>query len=86
MQNIFCSNLSFFLYHRYQQSQYVTSFDDVISQLNLTHVTEQDGGHYSCLAENKAGSVSHAAEMRVFGECFTWVELFSQSSYKLYSI
>jgi hypothetical protein len=53
---------------RYIQSQYVTSYDDVMSQLNLTRVTERDGGHYSCHAENKAGSVSHAAEMRVFGK------------------
>jgi hypothetical protein len=55
---------------RYRQSQYVTSYDDVISQLNVSHVTERDGGHYSCLAENKAGSVSHTAEMRVFGMHF----------------
>jgi Immunoglobulin I-set domain len=55
---------------RYRQSQYVTSYDDVISQLNVSHVTDRDGGHYSCLAENKAGSITHTAEMRVFGNQF----------------
>ncbi|XP_023349612.1 Down syndrome cell adhesion molecule-like protein 1 [Eurytemora carolleeae] len=52
---------------RYRQSQYVTSADDVMSQLNLTHVTDRDGGLYSCRAENTAGQTSHSEQIRVFG-------------------
>ena len=45
----------------------MTSADDVMSQLNLTHVTDRDGGLYSCRAENTVGQTTHSEQIRVFG-------------------
>ena len=65
-------------YQRYRQSQYVTSHDDVHSQLNLTRLTDRDGGHYTCQATNKAGTTSHTQHIRIFGKLidksryYTW--------------
>ena len=53
---------------RYRVSQYVTSLDDVESTLNLTSLTERDGGRYSCLASNKAGTSTHTQHIRIFGK------------------
>ena len=53
---------------RYRVSQYVTSLDDVESTLNLTTLTERDGGHYSCVAANKAGTSHHTQHIRIFGK------------------
>lgn len=35
--------------------QYVTVHDDVISHVNITHVKEEDGGEYTCTAQNSIG-------------------------------
>lgn len=49
--------------------QYVTVHGDVISHVNITHVMVEDGGEYSCIAENRAGKVSHAARLNIYGMC-----------------
>ncbi|GBP58816.1 Down syndrome cell adhesion molecule-like protein Dscam2 [Eumeta japonica] len=41
--------------------------DDVVSHLNISRVTEQDGGEYACTATNSAGRVTHAARVNVYG-------------------
>jgi len=40
---------------------------DVISHVNISHVMVEDGGEYSCTAENRAGKVTHAARLNVYG-------------------
>lgn len=47
--------------------QYITVHGDVISHVNITHVMVEDGGEYSCTAENRAGKVSHSARLNVYG-------------------
>lgn len=45
----------------------MTLQDDVVSHLNVSRVTEQDGGEYACVAANTAGKASHAARVNVYG-------------------
>lgn len=47
--------------------QHVTLQDDVVSHLNISRVTEQDGGEYACVASNTAGKATHAARVNVYG-------------------
>lgn len=50
--------------------QYVTVHGDVISHVNISHVMVEDGGEYSCMAENRAGKVTHAARLNVYGKFY----------------
>ncbi|KAJ0174157.1 hypothetical protein K1T71_010303 [Dendrolimus kikuchii] len=52
---------------RFVVGQHVTLQDDVVSHLNISRVTEQDGGEYACVATNSAGKASHAARVNVYG-------------------
>ncbi|XP_076663874.1 Down syndrome cell adhesion molecule 2 isoform X1 [Andrena cerasifolii] len=52
---------------RFVIGQYVTVHGDVISHVNISHVMVEDGGEYSCTAENRAGRVTHAARLNVYG-------------------
>ncbi|XP_041984481.1 Down syndrome cell adhesion molecule-like protein Dscam2 isoform X2 [Aricia agestis] len=52
---------------RFVVGQHVTLQDDVVSHLNVSRVTEQDGGEYACVAANAAGKASHAARVNVYG-------------------
>lgn len=52
---------------RFIIGQYVTVHGDVISHVNITHVMVEDGGEYSCRAENRAGSSSHSARLNIYG-------------------
>ena len=47
--------------------QYVSNHGDVISHVNITSVDVTDGGTYSCMAENTAGSDAHSARLNVYG-------------------
>lgn len=40
---------------RFLVGQYVTVHDDVISHVNITNVKEEDGGEYTCTAQNIIG-------------------------------
>ena len=40
---------------RFLVGQYVTVHDDVISHVNITNVKNEDGGEYSCTAQNSIG-------------------------------
>ncbi|KAK3920463.1 Down syndrome cell adhesion molecule-like protein Dscam2 [Frankliniella fusca] len=53
--------------HRFLIGQYVTVHGDVISHVNISHVTVEDGGEYRCIAENRAGRAHHAARLNVYG-------------------
>lgn len=57
-----------FLVRRFVIGQYVTVHGDVISHVNISHVMVEDGGEYSCTAENRAGKVTHAARLNVYGK------------------
>ena len=48
--------------------QYVTVHGDVISHVNISHVVVEDGGEYTCNAENRAGKVTHSARLNVYGK------------------
>ncbi|XP_063920715.1 cell adhesion molecule Dscam2 isoform X4 [Zophobas morio] len=52
---------------RFVIGQYVTVHGDVISHVNISHVMVEDGGEYSCSAENRAGRSSHSARLNVYG-------------------
>ncbi|XP_063830982.1 cell adhesion molecule Dscam2 [Ostrinia nubilalis] len=52
---------------RFVVGQHVTLQDDVVSHLNISRVTEQDGGEYACVASNTAGKALHAARVNVYG-------------------
>ncbi|XP_063540746.1 cell adhesion molecule Dscam2 [Cydia strobilella] len=52
---------------RFVVGQHVTLQDDVVSHLNVSRVTEQDGGEYACVATNSAGKAVHAARVNVYG-------------------
>ncbi|XP_063239602.1 LOW QUALITY PROTEIN: cell adhesion molecule Dscam2-like [Bacillus rossius redtenbacheri] len=52
---------------RFVIGQYVTVHGDVISHVNISHVTVEDGGEYTCSAENRAGAAAHSARLNVYG-------------------
>ncbi|XP_065091070.1 cell adhesion molecule Dscam2 isoform X2 [Ochlerotatus camptorhynchus] len=52
---------------RFMIGQYVTVHGDVISHVNISHVMVEDGGEYSCVAENRAGKTSHSARLNIYG-------------------
>uniref|UniRef100_A0A1A9WLK8 Ig-like domain-containing protein n=1 Tax=Glossina brevipalpis TaxID=37001 RepID=A0A1A9WLK8_9MUSC len=52
---------------RFLVGQYVTIHDDVISHVNITNVKEEDGGEYTCAAQNAIGKVSHSAKVNIYG-------------------
>ncbi|GFG32700.1 hypothetical protein Cfor_00545 [Coptotermes formosanus] len=52
---------------RFVIGQYVTVHGDVISHVNISHVTVEDGGEYTCTAENRAGRSWHSARLNVYG-------------------
>ncbi|XP_034940449.1 Down syndrome cell adhesion molecule-like protein Dscam2 isoform X4 [Chelonus insularis] len=52
---------------RFVIGQHVTVHGDVISHVNISQVMVEDGGEYSCIAENRAGKVVHSARLNVYG-------------------
>ncbi|XP_031619714.1 Down syndrome cell adhesion molecule-like protein Dscam2 isoform X2 [Contarinia nasturtii] len=52
---------------RFLVGQYVKTDDDVISHVNITNVKEEDGGVYTCSAQNTIGKVSHSAKVNIYG-------------------
>nr|XP_018897402.1 PREDICTED: Down syndrome cell adhesion molecule-like protein Dscam2 isoform X3 [Bemisia tabaci] len=56
--------------NRFVIGQYVTIHGDVISHVNISQVAVDDGGEYSCTAENRAGKAQHAARLNIYGPPF----------------
>ncbi|XP_069190704.1 cell adhesion molecule Dscam2 isoform X3 [Procambarus clarkii] len=50
--------------------QYVGMGGAVVSHVNLTGVRAEDGGAYTCIAANRAGSASHTAKLNVYGPAY----------------
>lgn len=50
--------------------QYMTVHGDVISHVNISHVDVEDGGEYTCTAENRAGKMSHSARLNIYGNVY----------------
>uniref|UniRef100_A0A8D9ERR1 Down syndrome cell adhesion molecule-like protein Dscam2 n=1 Tax=Cacopsylla melanoneura TaxID=428564 RepID=A0A8D9ERR1_9HEMI len=53
--------------NRFVIGQFVSGHGDVISHVNISHVTVEDGGEYSCIAENRAGKATHSARLNIYG-------------------
>ncbi|KAI5735593.1 hypothetical protein M8J77_020362 [Diaphorina citri] len=53
--------------NRFVIGQFVSGHGDVISHVNISHVTVEDGGEYACVAENRAGTVTHSARLNIYG-------------------
>lgn len=65
---IFCSFSSKeVLSGRFMIGQYLTIHGDVISHVNVSSVSVEDGGEYACTAENRAGQETHRARLNVYG-------------------
>lgn len=47
--------------------QYVTFTGEVISHVNISSVTVNDGGDYECKAKSKAGYDIHSSRLNVYG-------------------
>ena len=48
---------------------YTTKRGKRINELTIESVAAKHAGNYSCIAENKAGSVNYTAELKVNGLC-----------------
>lgn len=57
----------------------IQELDELTSIFSLTRVSLEDAGNYSCIAENKAGSTSHTAFLKVMGKMF--LEIFVNCIY-----
>lgn len=64
---------TFLISGRFMIGQYMTVHGDVISHVNISHVDVEDGGEYTCRAENRAGKVSHSARLNIYGKIFIFI-------------
>lgn len=55
---------------RYLIGQYVTLHGDIVSHLNISQVLVEDGGEYTCTANNRAGTTSHSARLNIYGKLY----------------
>ncbi|XP_025200616.1 Down syndrome cell adhesion molecule-like protein Dscam2 isoform X5 [Melanaphis sacchari] len=53
---------------RYLIGQYVTLHGNIVSHLNISQVLVEDGGEYTCTANNRAGTTSHSARLNIYGD------------------
>ena len=53
---------------RYVVGQYVTVHGEVISHVNISRARVEDGGLYTCVAKNRAGSAGHSARLNIYGQ------------------
>ncbi|GIY65595.1 down syndrome cell adhesion molecule-like protein 1 homolog [Caerostris darwini] len=55
---------------RFRVGDYVTSDGHVMSYVNVTDIHVEDGGEYTCSAENAVATVRHTARIDVYGPPF----------------
>lgn len=65
------SSIRCFILCSFVIGQYVTVHGDVISHVNISHVMVEDGGEYTCTAENRAGKTSHSARLNIYGKLYS---------------
>ena len=58
----------FFSSDRILVGQYVTVHGEVVSHVNISQVSVQDGGLYQCTATNRAGASQHSARLNIYGK------------------
>ena len=52
---------------RFLVGQFVTVHDDVISHVNISNIQSEDGGEYTCFADNGVAKIYHCARVNVYG-------------------
>ncbi|XP_059046951.1 cell adhesion molecule Dscam2-like [Achroia grisella] len=52
---------------RFSVEQFATKANDVVSYLNISAVTSDDGGLYTCRAANSLGEVAHTSRLNIYG-------------------
>ena len=50
------------------RGQYVGSDGSVVSHVNISSVTVEDGGLYACSASNAVSTITHSARLNVYGK------------------
>ena len=53
---------------RFLIGQYVAVHGEVISHVNISRAQVEDGGLYTCIAENRAGRAEHSARLNIYGK------------------
>jgi hypothetical protein len=53
---------------RFLIGQYVTVHGEVVSHVNISRVEVEDGGLYSCIVDNRAGTAKHEGRLNIYGE------------------
>uniref|UniRef100_T1J836 Down syndrome cell adhesion molecule-like protein Dscam2 n=1 Tax=Strigamia maritima TaxID=126957 RepID=T1J836_STRMM len=60
---------------RTKTSSYITADGDVVSHLNLTSTRSEDGGDYSCIAQNRVGSTRHTSRLNIYENHMRFVQV-----------
>lgn len=68
-------NNNFVFAYRFVIGHYTTIHGDIISHVNISHVTVEDGGEYECIAFNRAGKSSHSARLNIYGKWKAYIML-----------
>ncbi|XP_059047424.1 cell adhesion molecule Dscam2-like [Achroia grisella] len=53
--------------HRYFINEEISVNGDVVSTLNISSVSPEDGGRYTCRAQNQLGQAEHSARLNIYG-------------------
>lgn len=48
----------------------MTAHDDVIAHVNISSLKVEDGGEYTCIAQNEIAKISHSSRINVYGVPF----------------
>lgn len=56
-----------------------TASGDVVSYVNISRVTLQEGGDYVCTASNDAGVAVHLSRLNVYGKFFSYCFLYNMT-------
>ncbi|CAL4098573.1 unnamed protein product, partial [Meganyctiphanes norvegica] len=56
--------------HRVRVGTFHSMMGEVVAHVNLSDVTVREGGLYTCIATNNAGTVAHSSRLNVYGPPF----------------
>ena len=48
----------------------MTIHGEVVSHVNISRVEVEDGGLYTCIVENRAGTARHEGRLNIYGKFF----------------